>query len=48
MTIFYTLENDKPELKIQSVRDEDGNEVEVDDVKHDELMVLARDFIGNE
>lgn len=48
MTIFYTLENDKPELKIQSVRDEDGNEIEVDDVKHDELMIQAKDFIGNE
>jgi len=46
MTVFFTDKDGKPVLRIQSVRDEDGNEIHgLDD---DLLLVQAKDFIGKE
>ena len=46
MTVFFTDEKGKPELKIQSVRDEDGNELH--DMDEDLLLVQAKAFLGKE
>ncbi len=49
-TVQYHTDNDDPELKLESVRDENGDEIDIDDDEdmHDALIAQATEFIGNE
>lgn len=47
-TAFYRTDTDTPHLKLQSVRDVDGNEMDVDDSMEQDLLKQAHDFIGEE
>ena len=48
MTVMFGLEDNKPVLDVQSVRDSEGDEMDVPDDMHEELMHQARTFIGKE
>jgi len=47
-TVLYHLIGDKPRLTIQSIRDEDGNEIKADHRMLTELQRQAKNFIGQE
>ena len=47
-TVMYHLIGDRPRLTVQSVRDEDGNEIKAGHAMHAELQRQAKDFIGQE
>jgi len=47
-TVFFSGADDKPTLRLESVRDVTGEEVELDDRMHHELLRQAREFIGHE
>lgn len=47
-TAFYRTDADTPQLRLQGVRDEDGNEMNVDATMKQDLLKQAEDFIGNE
>jgi len=47
-TVFFSVADDQPMLRLDSVRNVSGEEIAMSDQQREELTQQARDFIGHE